>query len=678
MLRSFPPRRLRRCCSPLRRPSPRPATPGPSSVPQDADQRHRSKSRPAPGRSACSPSSSPKTSGGASSTSAAPRRSSRSSSSIRAASPSSTAAARCRAGRWSARWPTRASCRPGSNLGKGQVKAADYFLEPNIVSANKNSGGGGIGAAAGALGGLFGGARQLRRRHRRRDQRQEGRGQRHPVGGQCPHDRGICGRRLCPQEGHQLGRRRRRRLVGRLRRGRRPRLPEYRDRPGDRARLSRRLHQAGRPARRASGRALRRPHRRPSRPESARPAFPAGRVVGRPSPAFGRTWLHRAPRSARFRAKSFGEFFMRLANRRLSLLLASASLLAACATAPAVESADRAARRPSRRRAGSGRAGAGLRAGQPGRHPAPEVRARQRPDRHRPRGPQGAGRRGQHLVQCRVEGRAQGQDRLRPSVRASDVQRLGESAGRLLRISAADRRDRLQRHDLVRPHQLFPDGAAAARSTRALFMESDRMGYLLGAVTQEKLDNQIGVVQNEKRQGDNRPGGLVDYEVLGQPVPRRPPLSARHDRFDGRPRRGQPGRREAVVHRQIWPEQCGAGAGRRHQRRRGAAAGREIFRRDPARPGQQPGRGRRADARRAQVDRDEGPRRGGAAAAPLGGARPAVRPARRARPRRVDPRRPRQLAARQDPGPRREAGGRRSPPGCSRSTASACSRSPRR
>ena len=46
----------------------------------------------------------------------------------------------------------------GSNLGKGQVKAADFFLEPNIVSANRNSGGGGIGAAAGALGGLFGGA----------------------------------------------------------------------------------------------------------------------------------------------------------------------------------------------------------------------------------------------------------------------------------------------------------------------------------------------------------------------------------------------------------------------------------------------------------------------------------------------------------------------------------------
>lgn len=45
----------------------------------------------------------------------------------------------------------------GSNMGKGQVKAADYFLQPDIVSANQNSGGSGIGAAAGAFGGMFGG-----------------------------------------------------------------------------------------------------------------------------------------------------------------------------------------------------------------------------------------------------------------------------------------------------------------------------------------------------------------------------------------------------------------------------------------------------------------------------------------------------------------------------------------
>jgi predicted Zn-dependent peptidase len=49
---------------------------------------------------------------------------------------------------------------------------------------------------------------------------------------------------------------------------------------------------------------------------------------------------------------------------------------------------------------------------------------------------------------------------------------------------------------------------------RVLWLESDRMGYLLGAVTQETLDNQRGVVQNEKRQGDNQPGGLVFYEIL--------------------------------------------------------------------------------------------------------------------------------------------------------------------
>ncbi len=47
----------------------------------------------------------------------------------------------------------------------------------------------------------------------------------------------------------------------------------------------------------------------------------------------------------------------------------------------------------------------------------------------------------------------------------------------------------------------------------ALMMEADRMGYLLGAVSQERLDQQRGVVQNEKRQGDNQPFGLVDYRV---------------------------------------------------------------------------------------------------------------------------------------------------------------------
>ena len=63
--------------------------------------------------------------------------------------------------------------------------------------------------------------------------------------------------------------------------------------------------------------------------------------------------------------------------------------------------------------------------------------------------------------------------------------------------------------------QTVPTGAL----DRILFLESDRMGHLLGAVTQEKLDNQRGVVQNEKRMGENEPGGLVEYAELAALLP---------------------------------------------------------------------------------------------------------------------------------------------------------------
>ena len=46
----------------------------------------------------------------------------------------------------------------GQNVGKGQVRTADYFLEPDIVSSNRSSGGGGVG---GAIGGLLGGRRGI-------------------------------------------------------------------------------------------------------------------------------------------------------------------------------------------------------------------------------------------------------------------------------------------------------------------------------------------------------------------------------------------------------------------------------------------------------------------------------------------------------------------------------------
>jgi hypothetical protein len=49
--------------------------------------------------------------------------------------------------------------RGGSNLGKGQIKAADYVMVPDLVASNRDAGGAGVGAL---VGGLIGGtARRL-------------------------------------------------------------------------------------------------------------------------------------------------------------------------------------------------------------------------------------------------------------------------------------------------------------------------------------------------------------------------------------------------------------------------------------------------------------------------------------------------------------------------------------
>ena len=53
----------------------------------------------------------------------------------------------------------------------------------------------------------------------------------------------------------------------------------------------------------------------------------------------------------------------------------------------------------------------------------------------------------------------------------------------------------------------------------ALWMESDRMGHMLGAVDQARLDEQRGVVQNEKRQGENQPYGKVFLTIFENTYP---------------------------------------------------------------------------------------------------------------------------------------------------------------
>src|SRR6201998_4747479 len=58
-----------------------------------------------------------------------------------------------------------------------------------------------------------------------------------------------------------------------------------------------------------------------------------------------------------------------------------------------------------------------------------------------------------------------------------------------------------------------------------LFAESDRMGHLLGVLDQKKLDLQRGVVQNEKRQGENQPYGVTEELITENTYPMGHPYS---------------------------------------------------------------------------------------------------------------------------------------------------------
>jgi zinc protease len=58
-----------------------------------------------------------------------------------------------------------------------------------------------------------------------------------------------------------------------------------------------------------------------------------------------------------------------------------------------------------------------------------------------------------------------------------------------------------------------------------LWMESDRMGHLLGTLDQKTLDLQRGVVQNEKRQGENQPYGVTRQLITQNTYPAGHPYS---------------------------------------------------------------------------------------------------------------------------------------------------------
>ena len=82
------------------------------------------------------------------------------------------------------------------------------------------------------------------------------------------------------------------------------------------------------------------------------------------------------------------------------------------------------------------------------------------------------------------------------------------------------------------------EGVPAEHLPLALFMESDRMGWLLPAMTEDRLANQRGVVRNERRQRyDNRPYGKVrlwmNEALYPEGHPYRVPTIGKHEDIEG-------------------------------------------------------------------------------------------------------------------------------------------------
>lgn len=73
--------------------------------------------------------------------------------------------------------------------------------------------------------------------------------------------------------------------------------------------------------------------------------------------------------------------------------------------------------------------------------------------------------------------------------------------------------------DRTNYYQTVPKGGLE----RILWMESDRMGHLLGAISEDKLTEQRDVVKNEKREGENRPGGKLYHRIYEGVYPKNHP-----------------------------------------------------------------------------------------------------------------------------------------------------------
>ena len=194
------------------------------------------------------------------------------------------------------------------------------------------------------------------------------------------------------------------------------------------------------------------------------------------------------------------------------------------------------------------------------------------------------------------------QDRLRPSVRASDVQRLGEYAGEFFEpledVGATDSNGTT--NGSTAPIISRPCPTAGARHGA---VPREPTGWAICSGRSPRSSSIISAASSRTRSGRATTSltAWSDYGIFTGAVSRRPSLPPFDDRLDGRPRR-----RERSADVQQWfrdplrPEQCGPGPRRRHRRGPGPSARREIFRRRsravrrrPSRPEPSPTEARR-------------------------------------------------------------------------------------
>ena len=101
------------------------------------------------------------------------------------------------------------------------------------------------------------------------------------------------------------------------------------------------------------------------------------------------------------------------------------------------------------------------------------------------------------------------------SVRAYDVPGLQESRHHRLLPPSGEAQAAELNGSTTEDQTVYYETVPSNALERALWLEADRMGFLLPSMTQQKLDNQRDVVKNERRQSvDNVPYGQAEEALL--------------------------------------------------------------------------------------------------------------------------------------------------------------------